>query len=58
MGSILQDERDDGKNDEDDDEPLGDIHTEPGDTPSAENGSDECKYQKQDRKFDEISSEL
>lgn len=54
----LQDECDNGQNDKDDDQPFGDIHTEPGDSPGAEYRCDEREYQKEDCKLNETSSEL
>lgn len=54
----LQNERYDGQNDEDDNESLGDVPTETGDTSSAENARDECEYQKENCQFDQATSEL
>lgn len=57
-GVSLQDERDNGKNDEDDDQPFGDIHTESGDSSGAEYRRDDREYQKEDCELDETAPEL
>ena len=53
-----ENERDDSQNDEYDDEPFGDLHAEAGNPAGTENPRNDREYQKQDREFDEPSSEL